>query len=322
MIANDEQFVIVKDQVRRLESALESLARTIRPKSESQYRVFAEGYVDQLAILRNDINDYLGLTPVMHPAADIEVSVEGPHAALGDTRVSAVTKLIDRFRRALRTTVESVRDSLAIADQENLTEQFLDRLCDPPLQAVAPGSVKVQLASPNAAVGNELYSEGLDLLSMAILSVSGDAAAAKELRSLSADQQKAALTAAKILAPEKDDLASQIGLGGRFLGPQRHVQFDFGTRKRIQRQLSRIARQVSKETVRGVIREIDLDRRLFTLREPDTGLTVERCKYKKTLDEQMSLLVNDEVEVMGTRRSNALRATRLRVKTVMKVADV
>jgi hypothetical protein len=59
MITNDEQLEMVREQAKRLETALESLAKTVRPESELQYRVLAEGYIDQLEILRAGIDEYL-----------------------------------------------------------------------------------------------------------------------------------------------------------------------------------------------------------------------------------------------------------------------
>ena len=91
MIANDEQLQLVREQVATLESALESLAKSVCPRSEMQYRVFAEGYVDQIAILRADIDAYLGIASPRNSEPEIVVSVEGPNAPL-DNRVSAVTK--------------------------------------------------------------------------------------------------------------------------------------------------------------------------------------------------------------------------------------
>jgi hypothetical protein len=79
MIANDEQLEIVREQVKRLETALESLAQSVGPKNESQYRVLAEGYVDQLEILRADIDDYLRSPTDEMPATGVPARTPAPH---------------------------------------------------------------------------------------------------------------------------------------------------------------------------------------------------------------------------------------------------
>ena len=61
MIANDEQLRVVQEQVGRLEAALRSLAVTVRPQNERQFRVMAEGHVDHLRQLRREIDEYVGI---------------------------------------------------------------------------------------------------------------------------------------------------------------------------------------------------------------------------------------------------------------------
>lgn len=322
MIKNDEQLAIVRQQAMRLESALESLAHTVRPKSESQFRVLAEGHVDQLEVLRREIDVYLGVAAVKQPTPEVEVSVEDEDAALGETRLSAVTKLADHFRRALRTTVEAVRDTLTISDRENITNDFLNRLCDPPLQAVLPGSVRVQLGSPHVEVGHELYSDGLKLLALAIRAASNDVGASAELQQLPVEQQKAAWNAVKMLAPKEGDLVGKVGFGGSFVGTQQKLHFNSHTRKRVLRRLREIGSSTVTLTANGILDEIDYGHRMFTLREADTGMTVERCKYSKSLDDDVDRLRRSSVEVVGTRRSNALRTTPLQVKSISKAAEV
>jgi hypothetical protein len=316
MIKDDDQLFVVREQASRLETALQSLAQSVRPKSETQFRVLAEGYVDQLDLLRREIDLYLGIAAVRQPEPEVEVSVDDENAGLGETRLSAVTKLADHFRRALRTTVEVLRDQLSASDRENVTDDFVNRLCDPPLQAVLPGSVRVQLSAPHVEVGHELYAQGLKLLSLAIRAASNDVGASAELEALPPDQQRAAWNAVKLLAPEDGDLVEKIGFGGRFVGKEHHVQFNSQTRFRIRKRLREIRSQSSTLTERGVIDEIDFGRRLFTLRDPDTGATIARCKYIQSQDEQVDHLRRSNVEVVGSRRSNALRTTPLQVNTI------
>ncbi|HEY2584451.1 MAG TPA: hypothetical protein VGI81_01655 [Tepidisphaeraceae bacterium] len=61
MIQNDEQLLTVKQQLERVESALHSLKQRLLPQSEATFRLLSEGYVDQIAALRRDIDEYLGI---------------------------------------------------------------------------------------------------------------------------------------------------------------------------------------------------------------------------------------------------------------------
>ncbi|HEY2589078.1 MAG TPA: hypothetical protein VGI81_25265 [Tepidisphaeraceae bacterium] len=61
MIQNDEQLLTVKQQLERVESALHSLKQRLLPQSEATFRLMAEGYIDQIAALRREIDEYLGI---------------------------------------------------------------------------------------------------------------------------------------------------------------------------------------------------------------------------------------------------------------------
>ena len=61
MIRNDEELKVVREQLARAESALDSLRRDVLPKNENTYRVMAESYVDTSLDLRGQVDEYLGI---------------------------------------------------------------------------------------------------------------------------------------------------------------------------------------------------------------------------------------------------------------------
>lgn len=62
MIQSDEQLATVKQQLERVEAALHSLKQRLLPQSEATFRLMSEGYVDQIAALRQEIDEYLGIS--------------------------------------------------------------------------------------------------------------------------------------------------------------------------------------------------------------------------------------------------------------------
>ncbi|MCI0639232.1 MAG: hypothetical protein L0Y72_21315 [Gemmataceae bacterium] len=58
MIHNDGQLAVVQEQLALAEHALEALRREIEPRSKRNFEVHSEGYVDQLAELRAEIDAY------------------------------------------------------------------------------------------------------------------------------------------------------------------------------------------------------------------------------------------------------------------------
>jgi hypothetical protein len=61
MIRNDEEFAVVRRQLALIEDALVDLRREVLPRNRANYEVLAEGYVDQIELLRAEINTYLGM---------------------------------------------------------------------------------------------------------------------------------------------------------------------------------------------------------------------------------------------------------------------
>jgi hypothetical protein len=75
MIRNEQQLTIVRRQLALIEEALESLRREVLPKNKKNFEVLSEGYVDQIAALREDIEAYTG---VAGSAAVGQTSANGP----------------------------------------------------------------------------------------------------------------------------------------------------------------------------------------------------------------------------------------------------
>jgi hypothetical protein len=69
MIKNDAELEVVRSQLGRVEAALDSLRRDVKPKNENMYALMAESYIDLLQALRADIDAYLGIVTVPENAA-------------------------------------------------------------------------------------------------------------------------------------------------------------------------------------------------------------------------------------------------------------
>lgn len=61
MIQSTQEFEITREQLGKAELALASLREDVLPKSEAQYRLMAEAYIDMILKLRAEIDEYLGL---------------------------------------------------------------------------------------------------------------------------------------------------------------------------------------------------------------------------------------------------------------------
>ena len=58
MIRSDADLAFLKEQLGRVEAAYRDLEQDVRPKSEKWFQLMAESYLDQIAKLRREIDDY------------------------------------------------------------------------------------------------------------------------------------------------------------------------------------------------------------------------------------------------------------------------
>ena len=59
MIRNESDLKLVRKQLERVRSVLESIEARVRRVSEARFELIAEAYRDQIAALQAEIDDYL-----------------------------------------------------------------------------------------------------------------------------------------------------------------------------------------------------------------------------------------------------------------------
>ena len=74
MITNEKELKVVLDQLKRVETALESIRREVKPKSEAKYELMAEAYVDQITELKAEIDAYRAQLVERNGAVDTTAS--------------------------------------------------------------------------------------------------------------------------------------------------------------------------------------------------------------------------------------------------------
>ncbi len=77
MITNDAELEVVQKQLARVEAALDSLRREVKPKNEKTFHVMAETSIDLRQALRSEIDAYLGIAPLPENADRKLTEVEG-----------------------------------------------------------------------------------------------------------------------------------------------------------------------------------------------------------------------------------------------------
>lgn len=82
MIENDDQLIQTRLAINDLESAMAALKRDVLPLSEERFSVMAEPIIEHIHELRQQIEEYVGITAVsqvwqMRAASQAEIRFSG-----------------------------------------------------------------------------------------------------------------------------------------------------------------------------------------------------------------------------------------------------
>ena len=317
MISSDEELQQAVEQMQRLYRVLASQRRELAEVGNpGLFAVVAEGPLDLLHQLQQQVDAYVGVAALREQEADVWLRIHGPEIVWDDAPTSVLTAFVDSLRKGVQMVAEFV-------DTGTLTTRPTNELkhaCDLRLVGLAPGSVQIGLRLPftGAAAAKHAVAEAalaryLDVVAWA---------AADEDRDLDAQipdlsERKVLLNAVKPLLPPKRGGVDFIELRGRRVG-NRPMRLTRQTHRRLDDALDRLVVAADRIEIRtGVLREIDLDERTFLLRHGDDPAQI-RCSFPDELYEVAKEAFDRPVRVSGAMRTPGGRrgATLLAVERI------
>lgn len=307
MIRNNDELKIVREQLVRAESALESLRNDLLPRSQRTYQVMAEPCVDTIVELRGQIDAYLGIATVPD-AADIVISLEGERVQPGRTPAASVTRFIDTFRRGLQSAVE-ILESIKRRDTSGRRHRWIESICDLPFVGTAPGSIKIMLGEPQAQhlfkdEERAAFHKALKLIfdGLAWADVKSDDSPEHPFNALEPDTKHALLgLLTRLLPPRTGDIerVSFLGRAADGLGEFRRATLTRQSREKIRREIETLSTDTEFVELEGVIRSVDLDVQTFALRERADGQPDLPCEYGSDLEDAVKASLDCRVLVAG-----------------------
>jgi len=318
MIRNDGELTIVRQQLDRAESALHAIKRDVLPQSEERFALMAEGYVAQISDLRAEIDAYVGVGDALEARGDVVIAVKGPTIRLGEVPVSLVTQFLDRFRLGLQQLLEHEERRGEQVRAGGRRARWVEQLCDPPLLAVSPGSVKVQLGIPSTGdllerPDQEFYRSTFALLRSGIAWTCQEDTSELDRISGRPEIRYAVLRVVRSLVPPSGSPVEEIAFSGRLVGPRRHLVLRKEARERLDAEIRRVVTAGTFQEAVGTVREIDLDKNHFVLRERPQNLPDLTCKYDEESEEEAKRCLDRPVIVRGVLRVD---------RPEMKVEDI
>ncbi len=330
MIRNNDELRIVREQLARAESALESLRNDVLPKSRQMYQVMAEPCIDTIVELRGQIDTYLEIVTVPD-SADIIISLEGERVGLGRTPAAAVTRVIDTFRRGLQSVVE-LQESVRRCDTSRRRDRGVEAVRELPLVGTTAGSVRIMLGEPQAQnlfreEERAAFHQALRLIFDGLVwaDVETSDAADHPFNTLDPDTKQALLGLLTRLLPPRTGEIERVSFLGRNSDRSagfRRATLTRSSRDRIRRAIEALSTDTKFVELEGVIRSVDLDAQTFALRERADHQPDLHCEYGSDLVAAVKTSLDCRVIVNGSlETSQKTKKSKLLADSIEFVAE-
>lgn len=292
-ISNEAGLLQAIEQAGTLERGLSALRRDLPQASPANLALLSEGPLDQLDQIQGEIQEYRAQTR----ASDfLGVRLAGELIHLRETPISVLTAVLDAIRKG----VQAIAEIKVRGQRLGRPTAELKRLCDFQILALAPGSLRILMKLPDG--DGELPSPASaaldDYLDVAAWAASEDPVDAVEATFGDEPLRKALFAEVQRVVPRPRGILESL----EFYGPRvkavgGRILLERGTRKRLEMAIDRLVKEVP-QTHAGILREIDLDARTFTLRTPGT-LEQKPCSFGEELIEIAKEALDKPVNVAG-----------------------
>ena len=266
MITNNEEKLHVNKQLIRLENALEDIKFKLLPNNPDLFRIMSSNYVEKIKELRKEIDLYIGLEEGNAiKDADLIIRLQGPKIGFGKAPISVVTNILEDVRKSF----QDIYSQMVGHKRGKNLPNYIIEACDMSLTSVFEGSLQVALKRPFEQL--KLFS-ATEFERTAELFFTAAQWASKELseeileREIP-DKDLREITMKSILriTPRGNKKLSSINLYGNLV--KENVILTKRSRDFILDKIAKGNEQEKIHTYQGRIREVDLDRSSFKLRE-------------------------------------------------------
>lgn len=302
MINDIKDKKIIELQIQRLENSL----LDIKLKTENNplmFNILANPYVKQIRELRQQIEEFIGV-PQEVPLTDLIVRISGEHIGKGRAPISVVASTLKNVRSAISNTYASL---IGVTDFNNLPKHITEA-CDFSLLGTAEGSIQLILQSPSKEVsllGEEELSKVFEIIYQAA-EWAIEERPKEELEEILPNKEgfnNVLKNLLKLTPPKEDDRVDSIHLYGQLM--KKDIILTNKTREYISNYLYNDQQEEKVIEIKGTIREIDLDKKSFILRDIMNLHDVKevRCKMVNSLKEDVFPILNSKVIISGIETS-------------------
>jgi hypothetical protein len=303
MIRSYEEKKYAEKQIDKLEKILMSFRDQLLPDREEQYKIMASYYVRKIRELREAIDEYTGLEYFNIKKSDLNIHIEGPIIRYGSAPISVVSSFLNNFRKTLQ-------NFYAALNELNYKTKFpkeIAMLSDFQLNDFQPGSINLSLSLPPYQTGlfeNKSIEKSLETYFKIIKwACYNDDTYINNIN----DDIKEKLMVNVIRTLPDDKNINRITFYGDSVKSKEKLIINRNVRQKIIDTLNKNNEELELVSIKGCVRELDLDKLTFLLRNV-TGFnqTEVKCKLNDDIVEDIKEYFDSTVSINGYKKDNLI----------------
>jgi len=302
MISNDAELESTKIALDHAEKALIALKNKVFPLNPQKYYILSKPYLEYINRLRVEKDEYIGLSSAEEQSFPLWIRLKGPQIQAGDVPIDILSKFLNIFKLGVQRVAEYVdkdiiRDSGRPHEDIRRSSNFKIR--------ILPGSIKIGFSFPltekQTTISGEIIENPVNIaVEKLLLGASWSSGIdTRDIEEIFPNEQERYLILTQInnFTPGKGSNISSVEFNGSCL-KGKSVILESGVTGKIKEALEK---SIPPERVIeiGIIREIDLDKQRFYLRER-SGVEGEiLCNYPEPLKEDAMKGLDNNVKIIG-----------------------
>lgn len=299
MIKCYEEKKHAENRIHKLEKILLSLKEQLLPEREDQYKAMAAVYVRQIREIREAIDAYTGLELFNIKKSDINIHIEGPIIRYGAAPVSVVSSFLNNFRKTLINFYATLNN----LNYKTRPPKDIAALSDFQLDAFQPGSINLSLSLPSQQT-SIFESKNIENSLDAYFKIIKWAHYDDESYINDIDdsiREKLLINVMRTLPDDKN--IDRITFFGNALNSHEKITVNKRAKQKIIDTLNKSNEEVQMVSIKGCVRELDLDRYTFLLRNiSDSSIREVKCKISDDIVEDIKEYFDSTVAVTGYKK--------------------
>lgn len=311
MIKNNQELELSREALVNLEKALLALKEKVEPVNKELFIAMSQDYYKDIISIRKEIEEYYGFYEIERFSVPLWMTLQGVELSFNNLSLSMLSNWTGRLRKAVQN-ILTFKDRAA-----GLTDSLISKITDFKCVKILPGSIKIGLRTPDVLKDDLFFGKWLednrpveksleDLLEyIKLLSTGENKERLKEIIS-NKDDSEFFLMQVLALTPSSKSEVNLVKFEGS-LNPSRQPLF-------LNKYSREIIKDVFKETYKeevlefeGKIREIDLDKGSFILREIEDQVGDLHCSYPSKFMEISMKSLDSKVRITGYRKSKTAK---------------